>query len=59
MPVDANAMLLHIDSVSSESILDGLVMSGSELMKLAVGELGTGSGAGSLCGVVVSLTAVM
>ena len=56
---DANDMLLHVDSMFSESVLDGLAVSGSELMELAVRELRTGSGAGSSCGMFVSLTAVM
>ena len=52
-------MLLNVDSVSSDSVLDRLVVSSCELMVLTVGEFGTCSCAVSSCGVVVSLTAVM
>ena len=59
LAVETSDALLHVDSVSCESILDGLVVSVCELMVLTVGEPGTGLGIGSSCGVMASLTAVV
>ena len=58
---DRKDVLLHVDCVSSEFVLDELVVLGYELVALTVEELGTGTGTVSSCGLMVwrSLIVVM
>ena len=59
LAVDTSDVLLHVDSVSSESVVDALIVSGCELMVLIVRELETCSVTGSSCVMVVVLIAVV